>query len=148
MKCRKILIVDDDHDSRGALAQKLMASSYLVEVADNGKEALEWLFTEELPDVILLDLDMPVMNGWEFLQIQKTATRIAHIPTLVYSSRHEVYEHYSGPFLSKVSSFDELLESLGRICSKNGEDMSEQEASPRDPSSDGKCQQLNFGFNA
>ncbi len=65
---RKILIIDDDKQLRMLLKDRLRAQNYFIVEAENGKEGLE-LCKKELPDLILLDLQMPVMDGIEFLKL-------------------------------------------------------------------------------
>jgi two-component system response regulator CpxR len=72
MACKTILIAEDNDDIRDALAEALTAEGYSeVYTAKNGKEALAKLKTIEHPTLVLLDLMMPVMTGWEFLAHQK-----------------------------------------------------------------------------
>jgi DNA-binding response OmpR family regulator len=62
---RRVLVVDDDPDILDALSEILEAEGYDVQRARNGREALQRL-EQGLPDLVLLDLMMPVMDGWEF----------------------------------------------------------------------------------
>ena len=71
-----ILVVDDDADVRATLSVVLEEEGYGVQVASNGREALDWLLGHEAPRMILLDLMMPVMDGWTMLD------EIAHLPAL------------------------------------------------------------------
>jgi len=64
----KVLIVDDDNDTREALADALATAGFLVHQACNGQEALDFIGCNGEPDVILLDLRMPGMDGSEFLE--------------------------------------------------------------------------------
>jgi CheY-like chemotaxis protein len=65
---RTVLIVDDDESTRETLAQVLDAHGYQSSLADNGQQAIDWLeMNIRPPKLILLDLEMPVMNGREFL---------------------------------------------------------------------------------
>ena len=66
-----ILIVEDDRAIREPLSVLLRGEGYRVSLAENGQEALRKLRTEPSPDIIVLDLRMPVMDGWEFRAIQK-----------------------------------------------------------------------------
>jgi len=81
-----ILLVEDDRDSREALAFILEEAGHTVASAGNGREALELLDEDEPPDLILLDLMMPVMNGWEFLGERKRRPRLASIPVMVLTA--------------------------------------------------------------
>jgi len=80
-----VLIVDDDTDSREALALLLKHEGYRVAMAANGQEALSYLHAGPSPCLILLDLKMPVMDGWEFLQRQQAEEHLANIPVLAIS---------------------------------------------------------------
>ena len=62
----QILVVEDDPDAREALIDVLEISGYSAEPAGNGREAIDLLRQSSLPSLIILDLQMPVMNGWEF----------------------------------------------------------------------------------
>src|SRR5262249_61527368 len=64
---KKVLLIEDDEDIRNAMRQVLELEGYVVVPAGNGREGLVALAQHGEPCVILLDLMMPVMNGWEFL---------------------------------------------------------------------------------
>src|SRR4051794_17286128 len=81
-----ILIVEDDADSRETLADLLDLDGYLVDCAANGREALDRLQRGLLPCLILTDLNMPVMSGWEFLRAVKQDPLLATVPVAVVSA--------------------------------------------------------------
>jgi CheY-like chemotaxis protein len=82
-----IMIVEDDVEINEILKETLELASYKTISASNGKEALAILNkTKWLPDLILLDLMMPVMNGWEFAAAAKQNRKFASIPILVISA--------------------------------------------------------------
>ena len=81
-----ILIVEDDDGAREALSDCLEMEGFSVAVTRNGKEALEYLHHAARPKVILLDLFMPVMTGWEFRAAQKKDAAIADIPVVVVTA--------------------------------------------------------------
>jgi CheY-like chemotaxis protein len=83
---RCVLIVEDDDGAREALADCLELEGFSVASARNGKEALDYLHRAPLPKLILLDLFMPVMTGWEFRDAQKRDAAIAHIPVVVVTA--------------------------------------------------------------
>jgi CheY-like chemotaxis protein len=88
-----ILVVEDDLDSRENLAALLRTEGYEVVTAANGQEAQQWLLsTATLPSVILLDLVMPVMDGWHFRWHQVQDPEFAHIPIVVLSGENDVRE--------------------------------------------------------
>ena len=79
-----VLVVDDDVDTREMVEQLLTAASYSVVTASDGREALELLETIR-PVLILLDVQMPVMEGAEFRQQQRRDPALLRIPTVVIS---------------------------------------------------------------
>src|SRR5580704_1102095 len=84
---RRVLVIDDDNDICHTLRELLEEHGYTVLCASNGHEALDVLHAASpLPDVILLDLMMPVMNGWEFRGCQKKDPALASIPVVVITA--------------------------------------------------------------
>ena len=81
-----VLIVEDDDGAREALSDCLEMEGISVAAARNGKEALDYLHSARRPKVILLDLFMPVMTGWEFRAAQKNDAAIADIPVVVVTA--------------------------------------------------------------
>lgn len=87
MSSGAILIVDDDNDVRAALAELLEEEGFAVEAAHNGNEALARLRGGTLhPAVILLDLMMPGMNGWDFRSEQMRDPKLAAVPVVIVSA--------------------------------------------------------------
>jgi len=84
-----ILLIEDDSDLADVIVEVLRTEGYRVAYARDGKAALELLKEQELPDLILLDLMMPNMNGWEFREAQMRDARIAKIPVVVLSATGE-----------------------------------------------------------
>jgi CheY-like chemotaxis protein len=80
-----IFVVEDHEFAREALATLLSTMGYDVIEASNGREALATLSKGARPDLILLDLMMPVMDGWEFMKRQRRDWRLCTIPTIVVS---------------------------------------------------------------
>jgi len=81
------MIVEDDNEIRDILKEAIELTSYQAITASNGKEALQLLSqSEKLPNLILLDLMMPIMNGWEFAAEVKKNKILAAIPILVVSA--------------------------------------------------------------
>jgi two-component system chemotaxis response regulator CheY len=85
LRSREILVVDDDPDIRDGLAEALTSEGYTVRTAADGEDALRQL-RARAADLILLDLMMPVMDGWAFRAAQKRRPEIARIPLLVVTA--------------------------------------------------------------
>ena len=85
---RPVLVVDDDADVRETLREMLEELGQPVVEAPNGQAALNFLVSHREADVrlILLDLRMPVMNGWDFLELIRNYVRLARIPVVVVSA--------------------------------------------------------------
>src|SRR5262245_56777971 len=84
---RRLLLVEDDSEHRSSLAELLRSDGYDVVGAANGSEALEYLKqAPTAPDLILLDLMMPVKDGWQFRIEQKRDPNISAIPVLAMSA--------------------------------------------------------------
>ena len=87
----RVLVVEDDEGLRESIAHLLRDEGFEVETAGNGREALELLRrTSVLPSVVLLDLMMPVMDGWTFRTEQLADPRLAAIPVVVLSATHDL----------------------------------------------------------
>ncbi len=83
---RSVLIVEDDKDIRDSLSSALSLIGINVVLATHGLEALEKLKTMEPPCLILLDLMMPVMDGWQFRSHQERDSRISNVPVVVITA--------------------------------------------------------------
>jgi signal transduction histidine kinase len=83
-----VLLVDDDASIRDALAEHLEDEGYVVSTAVDGADALRVLRAGAAPSVILLDLMMPVMTGWQFRIEQKNDASLAHIPVIALSANN------------------------------------------------------------
>jgi CheY-like chemotaxis protein len=82
----RVLVVEDEELVRESLVMLLEAEGYQVSFAENGREALARLYSEGPPDVITLDLRMPVMDGWEFRAIQKQDPKLRLVPVVAISA--------------------------------------------------------------
>jgi CheY-like chemotaxis protein len=94
-----ILVVDDYDDARGALRDALEERGYAVIEAANGQEALTFLASRPDANVrlILLDLQMPVMDGWQFLKVLRSYVRLASIPVIVVSAHAHRFQAAQDP---------------------------------------------------
>jgi CheY-like chemotaxis protein len=111
-----ILIVEDDDDIREALSQILELEGYTVREAANGREALDISSREPLPSLILLDLMMPIMDGWQFRSEQMKDPSLAKVPVVVISADAGVHEKVASfgaaSVLPKPISLDRLLRAI------------------------------------
>ena len=113
-----VLIVEDDLDTREMLGRFLELEGYTVETAENGRRALERLGSGVGACVILLDLMMPVMDGWQFRQEQIRDASLADIPVIVVSAagRERLEKIQANAYLSKPVDLDELLGCVTQFC--------------------------------
>jgi DNA-binding response OmpR family regulator len=113
-----VLIVEDDVDTRDMLEQFLQMEGFRVETAANGKLALERLNGGAHACVILLDLMMPVMDGWQFRREQVHTEALANIPVIVVSAagRERLEQIEADAYLSKPVNLDELLARVTQYC--------------------------------
>jgi CheY-like chemotaxis protein len=118
-RSRRILVVDDDPDLAEVLDRVLEKSGYMVTWAKNGQEALRALRDEEGLEVVLLDLMMPVMNGWEFRAEQLKDPALSKIPVVVFSGHGKLEQNAISigavANLRKPIGLHELLSVLDQI---------------------------------
>lgn len=125
MTCRppQVLIVEDDRDTRDMLERFLQLEGFDVRTAPNGEAALQSLQTAGTPCVILLDLMMPVMNGWQFREEQSRRPELCKIPVVVVTAagaRSDIPAIEADGWLSKPVDFDKLLATIGSFCPQAG----------------------------
>lgn len=107
---RLILLVEDDDDIRDSLADLLRCEGYDVEQARDGAEALEVLkFGNRPPCLLLLDLMMPKLNGWQLLEIMHKDDRLLTIPVLIMSSAKDECLPSDTRYVRKPASFETIL---------------------------------------
>lgn len=88
---QKVLLVEDSKAIQQIYRHKLTLEQFQVTTADNGMEAIK-LLSQEKPDIVLLDLMMPVMDGYKVLQVIKTDPKLSNIPVLVFSAKGQQEE--------------------------------------------------------
>ena len=112
-----VFIVEDDRDTREMLGQFLELEGFHVETAANGRQALDRLTNGLKANVILLDLMMPVMDGWQFRQEQVRNEDLADIPVIVVSAggRELIQRVNADAYLSKPVDLEELLERITQL---------------------------------
>lgn len=118
-KAHSILLVEDDDFIRQEVSEALQDEGYTVSAAAHGKEALALLADGEKPSVVLLDLMMPVMNGWEFLKAFKKEESYAGIPVVILSAFADRATIIGGDAISvlrKPINLDALFAVLSEHC--------------------------------
>ena len=95
----KILLVEDDEMNRDMLSRRLIRKGYTVVFALNGQEGIEKA-TSELPDLILMDMNMPEMDGLEATRLIKKNPTTSHIPVITLSA------HAMPSYVAKAKAFD------------------------------------------
>jgi CheY-like chemotaxis protein len=100
------------------MAQLLSLEGFQTAAVANGQEALDYLRQENAPNLILLDLMMPVMDGWEFRRRQQANPAMAQVPVIVLSALDHVRtaEVSAEAILKKPLDFDRLLELVRSYC--------------------------------
>lgn len=126
-----VMVVDDDADIIDLTRLILEGDGYQVTAARSGPEALEKLESTR-PDLILLDINMPDMDGWQVLKVLKVEERTSDIPVAMFSIKGEVRDRVHGlqsgayDYITKPFSYDQLLMRVRRIF----ETLDRGEASP------------------
>jgi DNA-binding response OmpR family regulator len=121
----KILIAEDERDIRDLITFTLTFGGYQVVAAANGEEALEKA-REEIPDLILMDVRMPKMTGYEACQEMKKDDRIKHIPVVFLSAKGQDSEVATGldvgavEYILKPFSPDQLTARVKELLQKYG----------------------------
>lgn len=102
-RTKHILVVDDDRAIRDAISDVLEAEGYRVTLAENGQKGLEFLnSTDQLPNLIFLDLSMPVKDGVAFCEEQVANERLSSIPVVIMSAESFVEKRCSGTRAVKI----------------------------------------------
>ena len=118
---KKILIVEDETALLYALQSQLSVAGYKVMIADDGKKALK-VVNQSKPDIIVLDIILPEMDGWTFLKEIKQNPQTKDIPVIIISNLSDEASHSRGiklgakDYLAKINySIDELVERIKKL---------------------------------
>jgi CheY-like chemotaxis protein len=119
----RILIADDHDDNRELLRFVLRDASYEVQEARDGQECLQ-VARERQPDLIIIDISMPRLDGWEVFQELRTDSRTINIPCIAVTAyaeidRQRALESGFDAYLSKPFRSDVLLETVKQILSNH-----------------------------
>jgi CheY-like chemotaxis protein len=105
IRAKKFLLTDDDRDDREMFSEALasIAPDIVYHWAEDGQQALQLLASDDKPDVLFLDINMPVMNGWELLHKLKKDNNYNDIPVIIYTTSSEQRDK-------------EIAKDLGALC--------------------------------
>ena len=124
MASQPILIVDDDPAILDLIAQLLADEGYDILTANGGQAAVD-LATAHVPKLILLDLMMPEMNGWQVVDVLKSTAHTRNIPILLLSARRDMSvtarELGVANYLAKPFDLEELLGCVEKILNQTGQ---------------------------
>jgi chemosensory pili system protein ChpA (sensor histidine kinase/response regulator) len=119
----RVLVVDDDDEIREVLREVLLTAGYAAETAPNGQEALDRLMRASLvPDVVVLDLDMPVLDGAGLYRLMRQEPKLVSIP-IVVSTGMPAAAPAGARVLPKPVDVPHLLETVAELC---GDEPSER----------------------
>ena len=128
MTAARILVVDDQRDILDLTATVLAAGGYGVTAVDSGVEALDRLARETF-DLVLLDINMPEMDGWETLRLIRADELLADLPVVMFSVKGELRDKVQGmqegalDYITKPFEVDQLLSRVRQVIeSIDGDD--------------------------
>jgi len=125
-RSNRILVVDDQPDILELTAAVLEGAGYEVVTVGGGEEALDRLDSDPTFDLVLLDVNMPRMDGWETLRVVRADTRLARLPVVMFSVRGEMRDKVTGlqegaaDWIPKPFQLDELLFRVRRALTGGG----------------------------
>lgn len=121
----RIIYIEDDSDMIDLVTLILSRRGYSVIGADGGVKGLEMVISE-LPDLVLLDLMMPDLDGWDVYQQMKAQAKTRNIPVIVITAKAQAIDRVLGLRIAKVDDYickpfspNELIASIDRIAQKN-----------------------------
>jgi two-component system chemotaxis response regulator CheY len=116
---RSILLIEDDSGIRDTVAECLASEGYEVAPVENGREALSWLRNTARPDLIMVDLVMPVMNGAQFIEELRGDASLRDIPVVLMtaaSPSKAMPLPRADAYLAKPFDLGALLDTVERHC--------------------------------
>lgn len=118
---KTILVVDDEYDISEAVSAILRAEGYHVEICTNGKEALAYLREKQLPQLLVLDVMMPFLSGYEVLRTIRSSDSTRDLPVILMSSANPSASQSElrwNEFLKKPFALEALLSSVSKHAGK------------------------------
>lgn len=113
-----VLVVEDEEDLREMMRDALEMNGYAVVTASDGEDALAKIGGIEHVCLVILDLLMPVMNGWDFFERMRQRSELASVPVVVHSSAPGRAPSGVARVLQKPLMLDRLLSVVGEYCSR------------------------------
>jgi len=116
----KILLVEDNEMNRDMLSRRLQRRGYAVIMAHDGEQGLA-LASSESPDLILMDISLPVMDGWQVTRLLKSNQNTCHIPVIaltahaMVSDRQKAFETGCDDYDTKPVEIDRLSEKIENL---------------------------------
>lgn len=130
-KNRRVIYIEDDQEMIDLVSMILSRRGYQVTGAQGGKQGLE-LVNQEAPDLILLDLMMPDIDGWDVYQQIKSHDATRHIPVIVITAKAQAIDRVLGLHIAKVDDYiskpfrpQELLESIETVLGSEEEEKNQ-----------------------
>ena len=123
----RILVVEDDPDLRTIVRLQLTSQGYEITEATNGAEGFQAI-QENIPDCVILDLMMPVVDGFGFLKRVRSVTELESVPILILTAsedeRNRVrgFNYQADSYMSKPYDLQELTDEVGRLCQLQKQD--------------------------
>jgi CheY-like chemotaxis protein len=121
----KILIVEDNEMNRDMLSRRLKRRGFETAIAVDGEKGLEMVAAEK-PDVILMDMGLPVLDGWEATRRLKAAEETRRIPVIALTAdamlgdRDKAFAAGCDDFATKPVDFDRLLQKIDDVLTRRG----------------------------
>ncbi len=112
----KILYVEDNEDNVYMLSRRLKRKGFEMVIAENGQLGID-LCKSEIPDLILMDLSLPIVDGWQAIRVIKGDVTLKHIPIIALSA-HAMDQHKQQALDSGADDFDSKPVDLSRLMSK------------------------------
>ena len=123
----QILVVEDDPDLRTIVRLQLSSQGYEITEATNGAEGFQAI-QENIPDCVILDLMMPVVDGFGFLKRVRSVIELVNVPILILTAsedeRNRVrgFNYQADAYMSKPYDLQELTEEVDRLCQMQNQD--------------------------
>jgi CheY-like chemotaxis protein len=112
----KILLVEDNEMNRDMLSRRLQRRGYCVVIAQDGEQGLS-LAKSESPDLILMDISLPVMDGWQVTRLLKSNVTTKHIPVIALTA-HAMVSDRQKAFETGCDDYDTKPVEIGRLSEK------------------------------